>query len=386
MPQALPNPLQPLHEQAQAEFQPYDQLQIVSTFGQPQAEYAAVRKACGMMDQPQRGVLELSGKDRHSFLNNLITNQVWNKETKQGLTAGSGVYAFYLNTKGRIVCDMNVLETGEQLWLDMDARLIEPVSAALGKFLFSEKVGIASRVGSLHQIALHGPGGPDLLGAACGQGERAAEFVALPMLGSTRVKLFDADAIVWRDDPTGAPGLHLIVPAEKAPAVWNGLLERFGAMLEHGKRALRPMGWAIFNTTRIEGGRALFGVDFDDTLLPAETGEFARAVSVTKGCYLGQEIVARMYARKQVARQIAGLRLENDALPIAGSRVYDNQQNEIGGITSSTISPLLSNAAICLALLKKPFFAPDTVVRVPAEGAMREARVVTTPFLPAPSR
>jgi len=104
---SFPNPLRDLHDAAGAEFQSYDRTDIVSTFGEPQAEYAAVRKGCALVDEPQRGVLELTGKDRHEFLNNLLTNQTWDKERKTGLAPGTGVYAFFLNLKGRIVADLN---------------------------------------------------------------------------------------------------------------------------------------------------------------------------------------------------------------------------------------------------------------------------------------
>src|SRR4051812_42780350 len=134
---ALPNPLHALHQQAEAEFQPYAEVEIVTTFGEPQAEYAALHKACGLIDLPQRGLLELTGKDRLPFLNNLVTNQIWNKETKSGLTAGQGAYAFLLNTKGRIVTDMNVLELGDRTLLEMDGRLVTPVREALDKYLFA---------------------------------------------------------------------------------------------------------------------------------------------------------------------------------------------------------------------------------------------------------
>src|SRR5438105_11459203 len=122
------NTLLDLHRQAEAEFQPYGEIEIVSTFGEPPAEYAAVRKGCGMIDLPQRGLLELTGKDRLPFLNNLITNQVWTKESKSGLPTGQGVYAFFLNTKGRIITDLNVLERGDRTLLEMDARLVGPVA------------------------------------------------------------------------------------------------------------------------------------------------------------------------------------------------------------------------------------------------------------------
>jgi folate-binding Fe-S cluster repair protein YgfZ len=104
-------------------------------------------------------------------------------------------------------------------------------------------------------------------------------------------------------------------------------------------------------------------------------------VSVTKGCYLGQEIVARMHARGQVARKIVGIRMETDALPIAGEQVFDEQSNPVGVITSSTVSPVLSNVAICLALVKKPHFELGAKLKVPAEGELREGTIVPLPFV-----
>lgn len=372
----LPNPLFALHEQSGAEFQAYADLQIVSTFGEPQAEYAAIHKAAALIDQPQRGVLELTGKDRLEFLNNLLTNRTWDKSAKQGLAAGRGVYAFFLNLKGRIAADLNVLERGDRTLLEMDARVVNTVRKAFDRYLFAEQVKMAGRVGELHQFALHGPGAPAVLDAAVG--EHLAE---LPPLGSAQVRLFDADVTVWRDDACGVPGLHLLVPAADAGRVWMTFAERFGQLVSHARRPLRPAGWAAFNACRIEAGRPIFGVDFDDTILPAETGQFDRAVSVTKGCYLGQEIVARMHARKQVAKQLVGLRLDGDTLPIAGAALYDDAGNQVGGVTSSTVSPVLSNAAICLGYLKKPLFAEGTAVKAPAEGEMRTATVVKTPFV-----
>jgi folate-binding protein YgfZ len=372
---SLPNPLLALHQQAEAELQPYAQVEIVSTFGEPQAEYAALHKACGLMDLPQRGILELTGKDRLPFLNNLLTNKTWDKETKSGLQAGEGVYAFFLNGKGRIVADMNVLELGERTLLEMDGRLVGQIRSTFDKYLFVEQVKMQDCTSTLHQIALYGPTSRDVLATAIG-----GELPPLEALGSAVVKLFDQDVIVYRDDATGSPGYVLVVPIDAAVGIWTNLLERFGASSELGKRALRPVGWAAFNATRIEAGRPIFGIDFDDTVLPAETGQFNRGVSVTKGCYLGQEIVARMYARGQVARQLVGLRLESDAVPMAGTKITDDAGNEVGGVTSSTLSPILSNVAIALAYLKKPLFAGGTVVKVPAEGGMHAATVVELPF------
>lgn len=373
----LPNPLRQLRTDPLVEFQPYDRLEIVSTFGEPQAEYAAIRKSCGLMDCPQRGLLELTGRDRLPFLNNLLTNQTWDKQAKSGLQPGQGAYAFFLNVKGRITADVNVLELGDCTLLEMDARLVPTIRQAFDRYLFAEQVMMRELVGVSHEIALHGPGSRALLETAAG--------VPLPTLGqlaSTRTNLFGVETIVWRDDLTGTPGHHLVLPIEAAPTIWRELVTRFGTSESLGKRPLRPIGWAAFNATRIEAGRPLFGIDFDDSILPAETGPlFPRAVSLTKGCYLGQEIVARMHARGQVARQIVGIQLQTDDLPIAGAKLFDEKGNEIGGVTSSTLSPMLSDAAIGLGYVKRPFVTPGTKVRVPAEGALREATVTQVPFL-----
>jgi folate-binding protein YgfZ len=382
MPGPLPNPLLDLHRQAQAELQPYADIEIVSTFGEPQAEYAAIHQRCGMMDLPQRGILELTGKDRLPFLNNLLTNQTFDKATKTSLPSGRGLYAFLLNAKsGRIITDVNVLELGERTLLELDARLVETLRQALDRYRFSEQVTITPRTGELHEIALHGPGTGELIAQA---------FDASPTLGEPiacgPARVIGHDAIVWRDDPCGVPGYHVIVPTTAARAIWMHLLTRFGGAIDNqqqpGKRPLRPIGWAAFNASRIEAGRPLFGIDFDDTVLALETGPLAgRAVSFTKGCYPGQEIVARMHARHQIARQIVGIRMEGDALPLAGTNIIDDAGNPIGGITSSTLSPVLSNAAICLGIVKRPHFTLGTKLKIPAEGAIRTGTVVELPFI-----
>jgi folate-binding protein YgfZ len=336
------------------------------TFGEPQAEYAAIRKSAAIVDRPYRGVLELTGKDRHAFLNNLLTNQIWDKEKKQGLAAGQSIYAFFLNIKGRIVSDMNVIELGDRILLEMEEEKVETVRAAFEKYLFAEAVKMKSLVGEVHEFFLTGP-----------RTVGWAPPTITPEGGQCPPDMF-------RDVICGVPGFVLIVPMSFAEQTWNQFTSGPAGEFEDDMRfrgLARPCGWAAFNTTRIEAGRPLFGIDFDDSVLPAETGLFDRAVSITKGCYLGQEIVARMHARGQVARKLVGIRMENDALPIAGSKIYDDAQNEIGGITSSTISPILSNVAIALGIVKKPFFATGSKLHIPAEGSMRVGQVVDLPFI-----
>ena len=393
----FPNPLLPLHRQQEAELQPFDAVQIVATFGQPQAEYAAVRKGAGLIDLPQRGILEVSGKDRHAFLGNLLTNQVWWKDEKRGLPVGEGRYAFFLNLKGRIAADLNVLEVGDgRTLIEADVRLVPMLRGVLDRYLFAEDVQLTDRIGSLHELALHGPAALDVLNDALD-----APIAPLEMVHCAVAKFTGAEVAVWRDDPCAVPGYHLITSPAVAENLWTTITTRHGGG-EVGKRTVRPVGWAAFNACRIEGGRPLFGIDFeyaapslpgkqkesDDPaapaprgVLPAETGQFGRAVCVTKGCYLGQEVVARMHARKQVARRLVGVKMSGPDLPFAGSPVFDGDRNEVGLVTSSTVSPVLSGAAICLAFVKKPFFEVGRELLLPAEGSVGPGKVVELPFL-----
>ena len=377
------SPLHSVHEGAGAEFQPYGETPIVSTFGEPQAEYAAIRKSAAIIDFPQRGVLELTGKDRHAFLNNLLTNQTYDKQSKTGLAPGAAAYAFFLNLKGRIVADMNVVELGERTLLEMDGRMVESVRQAFDKFLFVEQVKMTSRVGTMHEFFVTGPRAAESLNQAL-----EAPLGDIQPMQATTARLLGNEALIFRDDVCGVPGYMLICSTEAAPSAWTHFTATTDAPADAPEQSdyrfrglARPGGWAVFNTTRIEAGRPLFGIDFDETILPAETGQLSRAVSFTKGCYLGQEIVARMHARGQAAKQLVGIRMDENALPLAGTKIYDDKQNEIGGITSSTVSPLLSGACLCLGYVKKPFTPDGTTLIIPAEGRMRRARVSGLPFV-----
>lgn len=396
----FPNPLLEQHRRDDAETQPYGRVEIVSTFGEPQAEYAAVHKSAGLMDLPQRGALELTGPDRLSFLNGLLSNVTWDKATRQPIPPGSVVYSFLLNLKGRVVCDMTVVELGDRAVVETDARLVEPVRQVLEQYHFAEKVQFRPLAGVFHALALYGPrAGEALLRAAGG----AAQSAATP---GRMVSIADVECVAFDDAPTGTAGVELLVPVASVERVYQHLLAA-NATNEAGKALLRPIGWAAFNACRIEAGRPLFGIDFDGVppqtaypsrkaqqeaaaeaqgqgVLPAETGPlFDRAVSLTK-CYIGQEVVARMHARQQVARKIVGIRMADDALPIAGAPVLDADRGQVGIVTSSTLSPVQSNAAICLAFVKKPFFDAGSEVSIPAEGQIRSGKVVELPFVVRP--
>lgn len=371
------NPLYAWHEQANASYLPYGpDIQIVESFGEPEAEYAAIRKAAAIMDSPHRGVVELTGRDRLSFLNNLLTN-----ETKS-LSAGHGCYAYLLNLKGRIVLDINVLHQPDATLLEVDARLADELCRTLNNYLFSDHVEIRNRTDDLARFTLIGPESSriiDTLAAASVTADltellrnRFTEFAATP-------------CTVFRNDQCGETQYEWIVPRHALAAIWKELLHSANGEPESepfkpGRTKLRPIGWSAYNIARIEAGTPLLGIDLTDQNLPMETAHwYSRAVHISKGCYLGQEVVARMHAHKAVARMLVGLKNPGDAPPLAGEPLRDGE-TIIGCVTSSCMSPMLGNQPVAMAYVKKAYAEPGRVLTVYTAGGETRITVTGLPF------
>ena len=278
----LNNPLWKIHEDDEAAFLPWGRdVQIVESYGEVELEYAAIRKGAALMDVPQRAVVILTGKDRRSFLQNKVTNDV------SRLAPGKGVYAYLLNLKGRIVMDLNILETEEGTLAEVDRRLAGDFVRDMQKYIFMEDVRVAmgrSNWGRLSRAGTEGGGGS-------GKGDGAA----LPEgpLEHVRGVIGGAEVRAVRNDLAGEAQWELIVPRERLVDVWQALL---GVVGEGGELKVRPVGWSAFRLARIEAGTPIYGIDITDNYLPMETAQwYGRAVSVTKGCYVGQEVVARMH-------------------------------------------------------------------------------------------
>ncbi len=387
------NPLQQLYEVAGAGLMPYgqaegggDAVELVDTFGAYEAEYAAVRKSVGLMDQPQRGVVEVTGADRVDFLHRLLTH-----DTKT-LVPGQGRRAFLLSKAGRIEADVLVLQEAERALLVLECYVAGRVVGELDKYLFSEDVKVRDASGEFLQLSLHGPGGGAVLEGAGVEGAGP-----LDALGHRRVAVAGQACVLFRWDETGDGGLHLLVPRGEAVGVYRGLLGAMGidslseeVLTGSGLTRGRPIGWLAYNTARIEAGQPIFHIDFGADSLPHETGVLDEAVSFTKGCYVGQEVVARMQNLGHPKRVLVGLRFEDDRLPIAGSQVLaaepeggggSTSGQVIGAVTSSTVSPMLGGKAVALAMVKWGVHREGTGVVVPAEGQLVGGRVSGLGFL-----
>lgn len=382
---ATQTPLKPLHVQSGALLRSYGPeeagIELVEVFDFVEAEYAAIRKHAAVFDQPHRGTLEITGSDRLSFLHSMITQDV------KKLAPGTVRRAFWLNRKGRIDADVRLLEVGDRMYVDLDAHNTAAAATSLGGYVIAEDCAIADVTQSWHRLSVHGPAARALVAR---HAEPADTVMRLEPDQCVRVNLLGRESIIDRQDVTGEVGLELLVPADHAERVYLALvaphdpetrLEGRGYQPDPEGRA-RRIGWHAFNIARIEAGVPLFNIDFGPSNLPHETGELLRdRVSFTKGCYLGQEIVARMEALGNPKQKLVGLRVEDPEgsargeprVPPAGVPVYageGDKKDVVGAVTSSTLGPLVGGEPIAFAMVKFKHTSPGTKLAVEAEGGV----------------
>ena len=373
---------------------------IAASFDAYEAEYAAIRKYVGILHLPQRGLLELRGTDVRDLLHRLMTQDI------AAMTGGQTRRAFQLNEKGRIVSDLYVHFGDAATWVEADVFDLPAVRELLESRIFTEDVTIQDISDQRTCIALHGPASADLLQGLTA--DRVNRVVDMPQ--TTHVLTVDGLRLsMTRRDGCGGLGLMLFVPRNGAAALYERMLEAAGfdpnapdperdpegaaRAADKRRRSLRgrPIGWLAFNTARIEAGAPIFHIDFGPDSLPAETGSdlLDETVSFTKGCYLGQEIVARMHNLGHPKRVLVGLRFEGDLLPAAGTPVQEpategqgpNQGAVIGAVTSSTMSPLLGQRPIALATMKWGKHRHGTPICALAEQDMAGGTVCPIRFL-----
>ena len=367
------HPLNQWHQRAEASFLPYGpSIQIVESYGKPEIEYAAIRKSAALMDAAHRSVIELTGKDRLKFLQNLITNDV------KPLDAGAGCYAYLLNVKGRIIADMNILQRDQSAYLEVDTRLAPELVRILENYLFSDDVRITDRSNDLSRLTLIGPGSTTILETLA---ERKLEGLNAP-LKNTDAEILGAKTMVFRNDLCDQMQLELVIPADHLVDIWETIIRTANPEPEeeHRPQKLYPIGWSAFNIARIESGTPLLGIDITDQNLPMETAHwYTRAVHISKGCYLGQEVVARMHAHNSVAKMLVGLKIAGDAPPLAGADLRDSTA-QVGIVTSSCTSPMLGNTPIAMGYLKRAFAEAGRQVDVYTIRGQVKATVVGLPF------
>jgi folate-binding protein YgfZ len=325
-----------------------------------QTDYRALRQAAAVVDRSARGRLALTGADRRSYLQGLLSNDI------EALAEGLGCYATYLTAQGRMIADMRVFETGHCLLVDLDATLAESVAARWSQFVFSEDVQISNDSGTTAEIGVYGPASARVVAQAIAA-ENAAGVGAieetLRELAVYSNRAWDVGGVeihVLASDEIGIRGFDLVVPAAIRGDVL-ARLERSGGI---------SVGHDAVEVCRIEGGRPLFRVDMNEDTIPLEAGIEDRAISLTKGCYVGQEVIIRVLHRGhgRVVRKLVGLVLEvGAAVPAAGAKISSDDR-DVGSITSAVESPLLGRP-IALGYVHRDFVESGTAVTVDGQVA-----------------
>jgi len=319
----------------------------------------ALREVAGIGAISARAQIAVAGKDRAVYLQGLLTNDV------QALTAGTGCYAAWLTPQGRMITDVHVLESGDMILLDVPVELVDSILQRLDQFLFGEDVQLASLAGALRAVWIHGPAAGHMLSTA---------IAGTPPLDDWsdyqhgRFEFTGVPVVVARINQLGVPGFCAYIDPGYADALVAALI---GA-------GARQVSQAAIDAARIQAGYPVFGTDMTEDTIPLEAGIESRAISFTKGCYVGQEIVIRVLHRGggRVARRLVGLRMDG-AVPHRGAHIFAGDR-DIGFITSAAVSPL--RGAIALGYVHRDFTAPGTEVAVAAADGTQAATVTERPM------
>jgi folate-binding protein YgfZ len=314
-------------------------------------EYRALTGAAGLVNLGHRTQIELSGPDRATFLHNFSTNEI------RKLAAGSGCEAFLTNVQGKTLAHGFVFATGETLVFETVSGQAEKILKHLDHYLVSERVELADRSQKWSELLLAGPSARQMLAGISNVPPPQAQLSHMSAtLAGRPVSLRMADL-------TGPEGFLISSSADELAQV-SAALEEAGAT---------SCGDAAFSAARVEWGFPFFGAEISDNNLPQEVGRDALAISFTKGCYLGQETIARIDALGHVNKTLVGIRFTGSAVPPVGSELFAGDK-VVGQVTSSAFSPRLS-CPLALGYARRGSNAPQTRLT----SAVGEAEVVALP-------
>jgi folate-binding protein YgfZ len=283
-------------------------------------QHRALIEQCGLVDRSERGKLALTGADAAEFLNGQVTNDVL------ALAPGQGCYAAFLTHKGKMLGDLRILVSEDELLLDTERVALQALFDMIRRFKVGYQVELHKRTLESALLSLIGPLTQEVLGRAHDGpepgGEEHAHIAA--QIAQAPVRL------IWTDT-----GIDVLCEASDAPRVSEALLAA-GA---------QPVSEEAAEIVRVERGRPRYGVDIDDSTIPQEAGLNERAVSFTKGCYVGQETVARLYYKGKPNRLLRGLRLSQ---PVQAGAALKLGEREVGTLTSAVLSPAFGPIGLSL--------------------------------------
>ena len=330
---------------------------IAAHFGDPDQEYEAAHHGVGLAHRSRRALVRVGGSDRHKFLQGLLTNDVTD------LAPGEGRPALFLDTKGHVRGVLDLWAEEDAIVAGCDVGFVEAALPDLAKYILGADVSIEDRRGLETVIAVHGVGSEESLtrvGIDMPDESPRAHVVG---------EIAGAEVRLARTPDLGTPGVEVHVPTEAVDNVWAALEEAAGDF------APVYVGWNVAEVLRVEAGVAGFGREIRGEEFPQEA-RLDGAVDYEKGCYLGQETVARIHYRGRVNRLLSGLRAES---PLAAGAELISSDKMVGRVTSAVVSPRLG--PIALGYVRRQEAEPGAALEVRADGAdLGTVRVVSLPF------
>jgi folate-binding protein YgfZ len=356
------SPIHDLHTKLGATFEEAAGWDMPAHYGKWVAEYQAVRQAVGLSDLSHRGKIRVTGDDRIKWLQGLISNDIL------PLQPGQGCYSSFLTHKGKMLGYFRVYILSESLWVEDVGEVGDATFQSLRKFLlYGIKAKMENCAESWGLLLVSGPKACATVSAAFG-----VEMSDLKPVSAIAAKIGGHTSFVLRTEETGEIDLEVLLPADTLHTAWERLMEA-GAAYD-----IKAVGSHAREALRIEAGLPKAGPDLNEAIVPPEANLEGKAFSLNKGCYPGQEVVARMDTYGNVRRHLVGLVMNGSIIPPKGTKLFIGDR-EIGWVSSATHSPQLKGP-IALAFPLRDFSAPGTNLAIEVEGARHDATVRALPF------
>jgi aminomethyltransferase len=335
---------------------------VPAHYGDPLAEHTAVRRQAGIADLSHRGKLRVTGDDRIKWLQSVISNDIL------PLKPGQGRYSSFLSHKGKMLAYFRVYIRPDEVVVEDVGEVGDGTFQALRKFLLYGTKAKMENCGETWGIILvSGPHAAAIIRAAFG-----CDASTLDLLEFLSVDIAGKSAMIIRTEETGEEDFELFVPAEAAVTAWDRLTQAGQA---HG---LRPFGNQAREALRMEAGLPQAGPDLNEEIVPPEANLEGKAFSLSKGCYPGQEVVARMDTYGSVRRRLVGLVIDDAVIPPRGAKLFSGDR-EVGWV-SSAVQSLQLQSAIAFGFPLRDFSKPGTALTVEINGSRHQATVHALPF------
>ena len=356
--------LHEFHRGLNAAFTEVNGVEAVAHYGDPGREHVALWENAGVIDLGFRGRLCVTGMDRQRLLNGQVTNNVKN------LRPGEGCYATLVTAKGRIQSDLNIYCLEQEFLLDFEPGLSTRISQRLEQFIIADDVQIADVAPHYGLLAVQGPKSAEVI-----RGLQLGLNLPTVSMSSSRANDPTLGEIYCMKHPRGnQAAFDLFVPTSALAVFANKVL----AAAE--SRGGCVCGWQAWELARIETGTPRFGADMDESNIAPEAGIEDRAISYNKGCYIGQEVIARLRTYGQVTKALRGIRLADGLkdLPRKGDKLFVGDK-EAGYITSAAASPIF-NANLALGYVRKEHNQIGTTLTARTSSGEFAAKIVPLPF------